>query len=147
MEFTLRPAARSDALAIRLLIWRARINPMNLNWHRFVVAVDPQEKLLGCGQIKPHSDGSRELASIATQLHARGQGVAHAIITRLLEQSAPPLYLTCAARLEGFYRRFGFKVLLPAEMPPDLRRRWQQVEWFRRRLAPEKTWMLVMGLG
>lgn len=147
MEFTLRPAARSDAFAIRLLIWRVRINPMNLNWRRFVVAVDRQGRLLGCGQVKPHGDGSRELASIASQLNARGQGVAHAIIAHLLEQSAPPLYLTCSARLEGFYRRFGFRVLLPAEMPSDLRRRWQQVEWFRRRLAPDETWMLVMGRG
>ena len=64
-EFTVRPATREDFPAIRSLIHTVRINPTGLGWRRFLVAVTPQGRLLGCGQIKLHADGSREMASIA----------------------------------------------------------------------------------
>ena len=45
----------------------ARINPMDLKWANFVVAVDDESgAIVGTGQIKQHGDGSYELASIAT---------------------------------------------------------------------------------
>ncbi|MFN8386101.1 MAG: hypothetical protein U0X92_06720 [Anaerolineales bacterium] len=30
------------------------INPMDLDWKRFVVAVNDEEQIVGTGQIKPH---------------------------------------------------------------------------------------------
>ena len=30
---------------------------MALDWHRFILAIDPFGKVIGCGQVKPHSDG------------------------------------------------------------------------------------------
>ncbi|HEX7974607.1 MAG TPA: GNAT family N-acetyltransferase [Anaerolineales bacterium] len=115
------------------------INPMALSWQRFVVAVDEQGAIIGCGQVKPHGDGSRELASIAVVPERRGQGVARAIIEHLIEKEAgrrlagPPgqdelnpkageLYLTCRASLDRFYQRFGFRTLTMSEMPPYFRR-------------------------
>jgi GNAT superfamily N-acetyltransferase len=64
--------------------------------------------LIGCGQIKPHRDGSRELASIAVQKGWRRQGIAAAIIQRLLADEPPPVWLTCMDRLVPFYEQFGF---------------------------------------
>ena len=107
--FTLRPATQADFPAIRRLIHEVGINPMALDWRRFTIAVDANDRLVGCGQVKPHKDGSRELASIAVLPEWRKQGVARAIILHLLETQPRPLYLTCRGRLGPFYEKFGFQ--------------------------------------
>jgi len=120
--FTLRPATADDAAAIRALIRRVRINPLGLHWQRFIVAVSPRGEVIACGQVKPHGDGSRELASIAVAPEWRGLGAARAIITQLVAAHPPPLYLTCRAGLTPFYLKFGFRPIAEAEMPPYFRR-------------------------
>jgi N-acetylglutamate synthase-like GNAT family acetyltransferase len=91
---------------------------MGLDWKRFLVAVSPEEELLGCGQIKPHPDGSLELASIAVRDRARGGGIARRIIEELLVKVPQrPLYLMCRARLESLYVKFGFQSIEFQEMP------------------------------
>lgn len=72
------------------------------------MAVDENGRLVGCGQIKPHRDGSRELASIAVQKGWRHQGIARELIQRLLADEPPPVWLTCMDRLVPFYEPFGF---------------------------------------
>ncbi|WP_420629894.1 GNAT family N-acetyltransferase [Candidatus Leptofilum sp.] len=105
---TYRPAQASDEAAIKALIRAVNINPMGLKWHRFVVAVDGNGRLIGCGQIKPHWDGSRELASIAVQKEWRRQGVAGKIIRQLLANEPALVWLTCMDKLVPFYEQFGF---------------------------------------
>ena len=83
-HFTLRPATLDDASAIRNIISQVRINPLALDWHRFVLAIDTYGLVVGCGQVKPHSDGSLELASIAVLPDWRSKGVARRIIEYLL---------------------------------------------------------------
>jgi N-acetylglutamate synthase-like GNAT family acetyltransferase len=118
VNFVIRPATRQDFPEIRALIHAVSINPTGLDWRHFLVAVAPEDTLLGCGQIKPHFDGSRELASIAVQEQARGQGIARAVIQELLtRETARPLYLMCRARLEPLYVKFGFRAIDQAEMP------------------------------
>lgn len=103
-----RPAQASDATAIKTLIRAVNINPMGLKWQRFLVAVAENGTLIGCGQIKTHRDGSRELASIAVQKGWRRQGVAGAIIEQLLAAQSPPVWLTCMNKLVPFYEQFDF---------------------------------------
>ncbi len=105
---TYRPAQASDEAAIKALIRAVNINPIGLKWRRFVVAIDENGRLIGCGQIKPHRDGARELASIAVQKKWRRQGVAATIINQLLTGQQPPVWLTCMNRLVPFYEQFGF---------------------------------------
>ena len=120
--FTLRPAQPSEAQSIRDLIHTVGINPMGLDWRRFILALTPAGQVIGCGQIKPHGDGSRELASIAVKPGWQGRGVGSAIVERLLGSQEGPLYLTCRARLGPYYRRFGFQVIEQGQMPPYFRR-------------------------
>jgi len=94
-SYHLRPAQVKDAASIRRLIWQVHINPTGLDWHHFWVAVDAQDSLLGCGQLKPHGDGSLELASIAVQPQQRGKGIARATNCYL----RPGARCICAARL------------------------------------------------
>ncbi len=122
MDFKLHPARASDAASIRRLIHRVHINPMGLDWRRFVLAVDASGNLLGCGQLKPHSKGVLELASIAVAPESRGHGIARAIIERLIAVAPRPLYLTCRSSLGVFYERWGFRVADINEMPAYYRR-------------------------
>ncbi len=117
-NYTLRPAREADAAAIKNLIRSVGINPMDLDWRRFVVAVDEQDNVIATGQIKPHQKGAiLELASIAVMEEHRGEGMARAIIEHLLKDSPRPLYLTCRSRLQPFYQKFGFQTLSYQEMP------------------------------
>ena len=120
--YALRPATASDAAAIRSLVYAARINPTGLDWRRFVVAVSPDGEVIGCGQVKPHRDGSRELASIVVAPGWRGNGTARLIIEHLVENNPGPLYLTCRAVLGPFYEKFGFRRVGEAEMTPYFRK-------------------------
>jgi N-acetylglutamate synthase-like GNAT family acetyltransferase len=128
----IRKATSADARAIRDLIWRVGINPMSLDWRRFLVAVDEQDRVIGTGQIKPHGDGTRELASIAVQPEWQGQGIGRAVIERLLAENPLPLYLTCQAQMEPYYAKFGFYTLRPADMPPYFRRIFHAAMFMKR---------------
>ena len=117
MNYTLRPARESESAQIRDLIRLVGINPMALDWKRFVVAVNDKDEMIGCGQIKPHGKDIQELASLAVCPEHRGRGIARAIIEHLLQDNARPLYLTCVSTLEPFYQKFGFVSLSYNEMP------------------------------
>jgi N-acetylglutamate synthase-like GNAT family acetyltransferase len=106
--FRFRPATSADARAVRSLVRRVRINPTGLDWRRFLVAEGPDGDIFACGQIKPHGDGTLELASVAVDESWRGRGAARAIIERLQRRAGPPLWLTCRAGLAPMYARFGF---------------------------------------
>lgn len=139
----MRRATAADARAIRRLIWRVGINPLSLDWRRFLVAVDGENRVIGTGQIKPHGDGTREMASIAVAPERQGQGIGKAIIERLLAENEPPLYLTCRARMEPYYARFGFRTLRAEEMPPYFRRIFR-IASLLRRILPRAGEMRVM---
>jgi N-acetylglutamate synthase-like GNAT family acetyltransferase len=144
--FSLRPAAAGDAGAIRWLVHTGGINPTGLDWRRFVVAVTQDGEVIGCGQIKPHWDGSRELASLAVHPDWRGQGVARAIIERLLAAVPGELHLMCRANLGPLYRKFGFRALQPVEMPGYFRRISRLARLFER-LSGQRVSLLVMRRG
>lgn len=139
----LRRAERADAAAIRRLIWQERLNPLSLDWRRFTLAVDAQGRMLACAQIKPHSDGTFELASLAVLPVWRGQGLARALITHLQAQAGPPLYLTCRATLVPFYARHGFRAPAEDELPAYFRRLRRAADWLFR-LAGRRSSMRIL---
>ena len=144
VDYVIRPATRQDFAEIRALIHAVSINPTGLDWRRFLVAVSPDNTLLGCGQIKPHFDGSRELASIAVQEQMRGQGVARAVILELLaRESTRPLYLMCRARLEPLYRKFGFRAIGLDAMPPYFQRISRAERMFNSKAQAEDRLMVM----
>ena len=115
--YVVRRAREEEAGAIKDLIHAVGINPMGLDWRRFLVAVDARDQVIGTGQLKPHRGGILELASVAVVPEHRGEGLARAIIEHLLQDSPRPLYLTCRSRLEPFYEKFGFRAISYEEMP------------------------------
>ncbi len=145
-HFSLRPATALDARDIRNIIHQVNINPTGLSWRRFTLAMDEQDQLIGCGQVKEHKDGSPELASIAVLPEWRGKGVARRIIEHLLEQHPGRLYLTCRAPLVGLYQRFGFEVIEYEEMPAYFQRIKKLVEVYSR-LSHQPSQLRVMRRG
>lgn len=115
--FSLRSAFESESDQIKELIHRVGINPMGLDWKHFIVAVQENGQVVGCGQIKPHGGDIRELASIAVQPEFQGQGIARAVMEKLISETPKPLYLMCISTLESFYIKFGFFPLTYGQMP------------------------------
>ena len=113
----LRPATAADAAAIRSLIHRVQINPWGLDWHHFLLAVDENDRLVGCGQLKPHGRQIVELASIAVEQDYRDRGIARRLIDALIPRAPRPLYLTCRSTLGPLYAKWGFREMSVAEMP------------------------------
>lgn len=116
---------------------------MSLNWQRFLIAVDEQGEMIGCGQIKPHGDGSRELASIAVMPERQGQGIGKTIIEALLEDASLPIYLTCRDSIETYYHQFGFQAVAYDQMPPYFKRIYQ-ISMLLRKLVPDLSKLRVM---
>lgn len=122
-SYELRPATAVDQPAIKQLIRQVNINPLGIKWQRFWVVMDGDGRLLACGQLKPHRDGSCELASIAVQPDWRKRGLARLLIEHLLDGRSEPVWLTCVSKLIPFYEPFGFvAVTAVATMPPYFRR-------------------------
>jgi N-acetylglutamate synthase-like GNAT family acetyltransferase len=142
-RYSLRRATAGDAPAIRQIISAVNNNPLGLDWQRFVIATDDQGRLVGCGQVKTHRDGSLELASIAVQPEWRGRGIARAIIEHLLQGYPGRLYLTCRSELGPLYRKFGFEPVQLAELPPYFKRIRRIVTVFNK-LSHREDRLLVM---
>ena len=121
MPVTIHTASADDQFAITAIVRAARIYPRDLDWQRFLLAQWGQD-IIGVGQVKPHGDGSRELASIAVVPEWQGNGVGGALIRALLSRETGPLYLMCTADREQYYERFGFQRLDRPAMPRYFRR-------------------------
>ncbi len=147
-NFSIQPATKEHQPAIKALIHEANINPMGLKWERFLVALDNDGVLIGCGQVKPHGDGSRELASIAVAREWRNQGIARAIIKELTEQHPLPLWLTCMSRLVPFYEQFGFVEMVDRkQMPPYFRRAVQFFPLYARLMSVQGYLAVMVKQG
>ena len=122
-SFSIRQARQKDEKVLRDLIRSARINILGIDFRRFIVAVDENDRVIGCGQIKVHKDGSRELASIVVEPSWQGIGAARAIIVNLVELEDRTLWLMCRSDLVSFYEKFGFiEITEPLDMPSYFRR-------------------------
>lgn len=135
-----------DAAAIRAIIRKAGINPMGIDWRRFLLA-EVDGRIVGTGQIKPHGDGSRELSSIAVIPEFQRRGIAAQIITALIAGHTGTLYLTCQDRMEHYYARFGFQKIASDEMTTYFQRLMGVVgviTGIGRRVAPTMPTLIVM---
>lgn len=143
--YSLRPARETDSAAIRSLIYSTGINPIGLDWKRFIVAVDARDRVIATGQIKPHGKDVLELASIAVQPEHRGLGLARAVIEHLLKESPRPIYLICVSALGRFYNRFGFVAIPYPEMPRYFQR-LSRLAGLVSKLSSRRESLLVMKL-
>ncbi len=131
MQPRIRPATANDQRAIWAWVWRTGLNPLNLNWRNFVVA-EVEGRLAGFGQLRPHRDGSLELASLVVRPAYRRQGIGSRIVRALLAGQRGPIYLFCESKLQPYYARTGFQPIRDTELPPALARMYRMATWLMR---------------
>lgn len=143
----IRPAESSDHLEIRSLIRRVRINPLNLHWENFLVAVDTNNRVIGCGQIKTHRDGTNELTSIAVESEWRNRGIGSEIVQRLIERTDGPLWLVCRSEMGRYYEKFGFRIIRDLNQLPRAYRRIRSMARLVSRVFPSAEDFHIMHLN
>ena len=143
-EFKFRPAKAEDYQAIRSLVRAAKINPSGIKWARFLVAENDEGDIVACGQIKPHRDGSQELASLVVDPAYQKQGLARDLVHRITANQDGPIYLMCRSSLGDFYRKLGFEVVASDQMPPYFRR-ISRLASLAEILQQEGETLLIMG--
>jgi len=141
----IRPARETESAQIKDLIHLVGINPMELDWKRFVVAVNERDEMIGCGQLKPHGKDILELASLAVYPEQQGKGVGRAIIQHLLKDCPRPLYLMCESSVGSLYEKFGFREISYEEMPRYFQR-ISKLVGLAATLAHREERLLVMKL-
>jgi N-acetylglutamate synthase-like GNAT family acetyltransferase len=145
-SFFVRTAIAADQTSIKSLIRHVRINPLNLDWKNFHVAISENGRMIGCGQIKTHRDGTQELASIAVEVDWRRRGIASAIIRSLMRDAGTPLWLICRSEMGSFYEQFGFQIVEHLDQMPRAYRRMRGVARFVSRLFPSADDFHIMIL-
>jgi N-acetylglutamate synthase-like GNAT family acetyltransferase len=143
----IRSAVADDQTAIVSLVKSERLNPTDLDWHRFTVAV-LQDRLIGAVQIRHHRDGSQELGSLVVVPEHRGRGVAGALIDAALSHVTGPVWMITRAAHVDHYARFGFARSEPRLAPRNVRfnyrigRAARVLSWFKG-LEPANLTLLV----
>jgi N-acetylglutamate synthase-like GNAT family acetyltransferase len=117
IEYTLRPAKKTDLPEIRRLLRRCGLRLKVLKWSRFTVAESGDDKIVGCAQIKHRPRRPDEIASVAVDPACRHQGIAGNILERLIAAGTRPIYIFNRPDLAAFYGRFGFVWVRPDEIP------------------------------
>lgn len=88
-------------------------------FREFVVAVDGEGTVVGCGALRVYTESLAEIASLAVAEHAHGRGIGRRIVDRLV-QDAGGLGIGTVFALtlqEEFFHRSGFRTV-PREMFP-----------------------------
>ena len=114
LAIAIRRATERDQQAIRALVHSERLNPTGLNWPNFLVAVIGG-RIIGAVQMRKHSDGSRELASLVVSKEARGYGIASRMIDAMLAEDHEPVWMITAEPYAGAYSRWGFEPIEVAD--------------------------------
>lgn len=124
MNVFIRRAVAPDQATIRALVREAGINPLHLHWRNFIVAecaCATVRRVVACAQLRPHGDGSAELASLAVSPALQGMGIGRSLVRTLIQTGPPEVYLMCDAKMCGYYRPFGFRRVGAGDLPREMR--------------------------
>ena len=105
------------------------LEPAGLSGARlFFVTAREDHRLLGCGALKDLATGDGEIKSMRTSTHARGRGVATALLTSLIHEARQRGFGTVLletgreeyfAAARAMYAKFGFEPCGPFDSYTD----------------------------
>jgi GNAT superfamily N-acetyltransferase len=84
-------------------------------------------------QVKPHRQGTREVASGLVLPEYRRQGIRARLMQEILAREKRPLYLMGDRQWAAYYEQFGFEGVAPKELPADFGREYRLLSLFARR--------------
>jgi len=116
-----RRARPDDQPVITAMVRRARLNPAGLHWEQFVIG-ERDGGAVGVAQLRRHSDGARELASMVVEPGARGHGIATQMVDALLADEIAAVYTLVDRRFAGHFASWGFREVAPSELPQSVAR-------------------------
>ena len=111
-----RRARADDQPVITALVRQARLNPADLQWQRFVIA-ERDGHAVGVAQLRRHSDGSNELASLVVEPASRGHSGATHMVDALLADERGPVYTLIDRRFVHHFVRWRFTPVDPSQLP------------------------------
>lgn len=109
----IRPALPRDRDAVVALLRAEKLEAAFVPDEFLVTEVDG--RVVACGRLKPLSDGSDEVASVAVAPEVRGEGLGASIVRRLLARARGPVHALALA--PGFFARLGFSAVDRAPEP------------------------------
>jgi N-acetylglutamate synthase-like GNAT family acetyltransferase len=121
VQVVVRRARPDDQPVITAMVRRARLNPAGLRWEQFVVG-ERDGRPVGVAQLRRHSDGAKELASLVVESGARGQGIATNMVDTLLAGETAAVYALIDRRFADHFARWGFRQVGRGELPPSVSR-------------------------
>lgn len=127
-DFTMRAARISDMRQVLVLVnGFARDNLMlpktydqlARHFREFVVAVDAEDRVLGCGALRVYSDELAEIASLAVDEAFHGAGIGRRLVERLIQEARGLSLATVFALTlqESFFHRLGFRTVPREDFP------------------------------
>jgi N-acetylglutamate synthase-like GNAT family acetyltransferase len=81
--------------------------------------------IVGIGQVRQHSDGAHELASLVVQPSLQGHGIARRIVDALLADDPGEMYTLIDRRFTRHFQRWGFYVVDTGELPRSILRTYR----------------------
>jgi len=92
--------------------------------HPLVAAVwcDNRRVQVVVAQLRRHSDGAVELASLVVEPGAREHGIATQMVDTLLADETAAVYALIDRRFVGHFARWGFSQVGRGELPPSVSR-------------------------
>ena len=108
-----------NGFAARELMLPKTLEQLTRGFREFVVATDPEGRVLGCGALRVYTPQLAEIASLAVDENAHGLGVGGKLVAQL-EVEAQRLEIGTVFALtlrDGFFHRLGFRTV-PKEMFP-----------------------------
>jgi N-acetylglutamate synthase-like GNAT family acetyltransferase len=121
VQITVRRAREEDQPVISAMVRRARLNPADLHWERFVIA-ERDSRTVGVAQLRRHADGAIELASLVVEPDARRRGIAVHMVDALLADEQAPVYTLIDRRFVEHFTRWGFAPIDPGQLPRSVYR-------------------------
>jgi amino-acid N-acetyltransferase len=145
VQAVVRRARPDDQPVITAMVRRARLNPAGLHWEQFVVG-ERDGRAVGVAQLRRHSDGTKELASLVVEPGAREHGIATQMVDALLADETAAVYALIDRRFAGHFARWGFRQVGPGELPRPVTRTYligravttlgSLLRWQRIRIVP-----------
>ena len=77
---------------------------------------------VGVAQLRRHSDGATELASLVVEPEVRGHGIAGRMVDALLIDEQMPVYTLIDRRFADHFTRWGFTPVDPGRLPRSIAR-------------------------
>lgn len=123
LSIVIRAATADDQPAVKALVRSEHLNPLDLDWRRFTIALD-DSGLVGAVQLRKHWDGSRELGSLVVRQDARHHGIASQLIDAVLSCETARVFTITRPAYAAYYARWGFRRIEPDAAPASIWRNY-----------------------